>query len=264
MLGYGLLSIAFADDHSPNYNPTTPAPVPAPAPIPAPPPAPAPPLSGLDGSRASIGLSRTRKEYLKEGVKCNALYQRPFYIDKVGSSKLDIEYNRAVREYVDKFINYYRPEPFFTRLLWNIERSERLLKEVDNIDSHELDANQKLLKEWLPKQISRQHKKLLQYHHFDESIKVSFLELAEQKYSPSFYCLGFVYENGIGQKVDYAEAWAWFYTATAVDGINARTNLNRVSRLLSVNDEVKAKGLADKYIRQYTDFNETPSVVIIK
>ena len=251
ILGHGLISITYADDYSPNYNPTSPAPapapVPAPAPIPAPPPAPAPPLSGFDGSGKSLGLNRIRKIYLKEGVKCDALYRRPFHIDKVGNGELDIEYNRVVREYVDKYFNNYRPESFFTRWLKIIEHAE-LIKD---------DLVRKRIKD-------KRIKRLSKYYHFDDSIKVSLMKLAEQKYLRSFYCLGYVYENGVGEEVDYAEAWAWFYTATAVDGINAKTNLNRVSRLLSVNDEVKAKLLADKYIRLYTDFTDTPSVVIIK
>jgi len=247
ILGYGLLPVTFADDSSPNYNSTSPAPVPAPAPIPAPLPAPGPPLSGLDGNRGSAGLNRMQKMYFKEGVKCNALYRRPFHIDKVGSSELDIEYNRVVREYVDKYFNNYRPESFFTRWLKSIERTD-LIKD---------DLVRKRIKderiEWLSK-----------YYHFDDSIKASLMKLAEKKYSRSFYCLGFVYENGVGEEVDYAKAWAWFYTAYSVDGIYAKQNLNRVWKHLDVNDEIKAKILADKYMRLYTDFTSTPSVTILK
>lgn len=247
ILSHGMLVAAFAENYPHDNNSIFPAPVPAPAPIPGPPPMPAPPLSGFDGSGGAKGLNRTRKNYLKDGVKCDALYRRPFYIYKVGNNEQDVEYNRVVSEYVDKYFNNYRPESFFTTHLKIIERTDLIKDELlrKRIKQNRLDT-------------------LSKYYHFDDSIKTSLMKLAEQHYLRSFYCLGFVYENGIGEKVDYVAAWAWFYTAYSVDGINAKPNLNRVWKHLNVHDEIKAKLLADKYVRLYTDFTSTPSVTIIK
>lgn len=169
----------------------------------------------------------------------------PYYVKSPEASSLDVEYNRIIFEYVEKYNNNYRSESYFKRLLKSIE-----YRNAKNINK--LQGNDRLFYE------------LSEYYHFDESISDSLMRLAEKRHLASFYCLGFVYERGIGQEIDYAKSWAWFYVTSSVDGLSARKNLNRVWRHLDVNAEVRAKGLADKYIRFYTDFNETPSTVIIK
>ena len=102
------------------------------------------------------------------------------------------------------------------------------------------------------------------FNSFDQAIYEAYLNLAKQKYFPAFYCLGRVNERGIGIKVDKVAAWAWFYIAFSVDGIHAKSDLDRVSTLLNTKEEIAAKLLADQYIKRYTNFNETPSMTIIK
>lgn len=180
-------------------------------------------------------------------AECDALNTINHNFQSSGSSAIDMEYDTLIRQYVDKYDHNFRPEAFFN--FW-----EKLYSKAKSTSDLHL---RKMF-------IDKHNKTISGYLHFDSSIEKSFMRLAQEKYSKSFYCLGYVYEKGIGKKVNYIKAWAWFYTASAVDGIYAKKDLNRVWQHLGMDDEIKAKRLADKYIRLYTNFNSTPSVTILK
>jgi len=185
---------------------------------------------------------------------CDSLHTGAFPIKVAELTEMDIEYNRIVDQYKKQHFENYRPESFFTRQHQRIKRLQNHHISPDNVE----------LKNKITKQLIDFNKQLSRYKHFDNTIIDKLTRLAELKYTRSFYCLGFVYELGIGHPVDYAQSWAWFYTAVSVDGVLAMSNLDRLSKHLSGNNEVKAKGTADKYIRLYTNFNKTPSVTIIR
>lgn len=178
---------------------------------------------------------------------CEALFKDMVQAEVIEDSETGVKYKNVIDEYIKKYRANYRPELFFDRALAYIEKTT--LKD----SGAELNLRK-----------DRAKKFLSEFYHFDDSIKQSLTELAEHKFSPAFYCLGFVHERGIGTKVNHIEAWAWFMTAFAVDGINAKTHLTRVWQHLNTPDEVKAKLLADKYIRDYTEISSTPSVTIIQ
>lgn len=178
---------------------------------------------------------------------CEALYHDVRERSVVGNSDTERQYKKVVDEYIRKYRRDYRPESFFDRAEDYLAKTA---VENDNVD-HE-------------RRRDRARQMLSRFHHYDESIKIALVELAEQQYSPAFYCLGFVHERGIGTKVNYVEAWAWFMTAFAVDGIYAKSHLTRVWKQLSTQEEAAAKTLADKYIGQYTEIPNTPSVTILQ
>ena len=178
---------------------------------------------------------------------CEALYHDVREMAVVGNSDTELQYKMVVDEYIRKYRRDYRPEIFFDRA------EDYLAKTAVEND----DVERKRRRDRASKLLSR-------FYHYDESIKIALMELAGQKYSPAFYCLGFVYERGIGTKVNYVEAWAWFMTAFSVDGIYAKSHLTRVWKQLSTQEEAAAKILAEHYIREYTEIPNTPSVTILQ
>ena len=177
---------------------------------------------------------------------CEALFKDMVQVEFKGESALDIQYEKAVSEYIKKYNENYRPEAFFTKAMDRIK---------NKFDKDSLRQRQIM---------GRARRMLSIFNHYDESIKLALMKLVDHKYTPSFYCLGFVHERGIGTKVNYVEAWAWFMTAFAVDGVEAKEHLTRVWKYLTTQDELNAKILADKYIRLYTEIPNTPSVTIIE
>ena len=179
--------------------------------------------------------------------ECDPLYQFQHRIDLVGSGANDKAYYMVINDYIDKYKRNFRSESFFNKFENRIN-SANLIKD---------EITMKRLKENYNKIIS-------EHYRFDSSIRISMMKLAAQKFTKSFYCLGYIFERGIGEKINYVHAWAWFYTAFAVDGVHAKQDLHRVWRTLNRSEEINAKKLADKYIRLYTNFNNTPSVTILK
>ena len=179
-------------------------------------------------------------------AECEELQENANFVEKPKGIDVDFEYAAAIRDYVKKFKRQYRSESFFAKLLAGIERIDALPKGDEQ----------------------RQRKEealviLSDFQHYDASIKTAFLKLAKKSYTPAFYCLGFIHEFGIGTEIDYAQAWAWFTTAVAVDGIKARAHQTRIWQQLSSNEEMQAKTLAIDYLKEYTDFQTTPSETVI-
>lgn len=168
--------------------------------------------------------------------KCEVLSGDTLIVDSVSNDQLGLMYEKVIDEYIDKYRNNYRPEAFFAKLNQGIDK-------IDSLPAGLEQRNKK----------ARALKTLSDFSHYDESIKLELMALARQKYTASFYCLGFLHEKGIGTIVNNVEAWAWFMTAFAVDGSYAKEHLTRVWEHLNAQQEVQAKRLADRYIRLYTE-----------
>jgi hypothetical protein len=178
---------------------------------------------------------------------CEALFTDMVKIKAIGNSEVEKKYYSIIDQYIEKSYKNYRPESFFNKITAETKKAEL------EFTGPKLQQTQDHVRLFLS-----------DFYHYDNSIKLELMDLAEHKYTPSFYCLGFVHERGIGTKVNHVEAWAWFMTAFAVDGIYAKEHLTRVWKYLSTQDEMKAKLLADKYIQQYTEVANTPSVTILQ
>jgi len=150
------------------------------------------------------------------------------------------KYINTLNNYISLTNSYYRPNEFHSWLNKIIENESEAANKAKLIKAYSI------------------------YKHFDENLKNDFIELAEQKYTKSLYCLGRIYEHGIGVEISYTKAWAWYNTAFAVEGIKAKSHIERVWKHLNWQDEIEAKKYSDQYTYLYTNLTSTPSTTIIR
>ena len=102
-----------------------------------------------------------------------------------------------------------------------------------------------------------------QYQKYPLSIVESLRQQEKPLGAESLYCLGQVYEYGIGVDNNPAEAWAWYSAAFAIDGIFARKQQDRVWKVMDWEQQLEAQGLSERYIYEYTEIRNTPSTTIM-
>lgn len=112
--------------------------------------------------------------------------------------------------------------------------------------------------------IKELHDKYNKYKRYPASLAEEFRGLAKQDNIEALYCLGVLYEQGIGVEMSKVRAWAWYNAAFAVDGIYARKQQDRVWALLDWQEQVEAQKLSEEYIKEYTNIPKTPSVIILR
>ena len=156
------------------------------------------------------------------------------------SEKISIEFTNSINNYITQYNSLHRSEEFHT-------------KEKEYIEK-------------LPDGERKKHilKTYAIYKHYTKDIYNSFTNLVKQKHIESLYCLGRIHEYGIGVKINYIEAWAWYNTAFAVEGIKAKKHQERVWEYLDWEGELEGQRLSDIYISKYTNIPSTPSTSILR
>lgn len=102
------------------------------------------------------------------------------------------------------------------------------------------------------------------YRWYPSSLEISLRRLAKSHHIESLYCLGIIYEQGVGVDKNSVEAWAWYDAAFAVDGIFAKEQQDRVWELLNWEEQLDAQRLSERYIFEYTDIRRKPSITLLK
>jgi len=154
--------------------------------------------------------------------------------------KIEIKFVDALNYYIEIFNTKYRSQAFH-------------------------DKFQKELKEIVPLKYQQEVlDRYSKYKRFDKSIKDKFIEVAKEKHVETLYCLGYIYEYGVGVDISYIEAWAWYNTAFAVEGIFAKKHRERVWKHLTWQTELEAQKLSDQYTYLYTNITSTPSTTILR
>ncbi|MDH5785939.1 MAG: SEL1-like repeat protein [Chromatiales bacterium] len=135
----------------------------------------------------------------------------------------------------------------------------QLLRPQEFHDQHNPSQEKKKKRGWVVK-LPRPYS---DYGYFGLGIHNALLSLADQRYTPAFYCMGKVHEFGIGVPINYSEAWAWYHLAATVDGLEAKPLRDRVAKKLDWQSEMEAHRVYRVYLKRYTDFDETSSTTIL-
>ena len=155
--------------------------------------------------------------------------------------------NKTTEQYINNINNYitlsnskYASNEFHERALKQIEEETNIVEKEKLINAHS------------------------NFKYFNESILKGFIKLAEKKHTDALYCLGRIYEHGIGVDISYIKAWAWYNTAFAVEGMKAKSHMERVWRHLNWETEIEAQRYSDQYTYSYTNITSTPSITILR
>ena len=75
-----------------------------------------------------------------------------------------------------------------------------------------------------------------------------FLKAATQGYAKAQYNLGVMYQKGLGVTKDYVQAYMWFQLAAVKGDGNAVKSLDKLSKLMTPSQIIKAKKLANEWV----------------
>lgn len=196
-------------------------------------------LSGLFVAAFTLGSTNSGAEELCEFISANQWAS----FDSMPKVKVT-EHPKSAQEYYDLavskyFDNLYDGRVTQSNIIYKNYLMDKLKQQADPTDSVARQINNKILE--------------LDGDVFDKDIRDMFATAAEKGHKEAQFCLGRIYEYGIGVKVSYVDSYSWYAVAASKMTPGGDALMWGVSQRLEGPEVSLAEKRAKNYIKQYAE-----------